>query len=87
MVCTSKAIKPEIKNQNMKTIKSEQVLKARSITDYDCIFSVQVLERKGSFVTVKAQGNISRMKVYSDCLGEYIYGLGKYSMAPIFRAI
>ena len=47
---------------------------------------MEVIERKGSFVTVKAQGNVSRKKVMIDDQGEYVYALGKYSMAPIFRA-
>jgi hypothetical protein len=47
---------------------------------------VEVIERKGSFVTVKAQGNVSRKKVMTDDQGEYVFALGKYSMAPIFRA-
>ena len=68
------------------TIQTGQTLKARSACDHDCIFSVEVIERKGSFVTVKAQGNVSRKKVMSDDRGEYVYAMGKYSMAPIFRA-
>ena len=67
-------------------IKSGQVLKARSVCDFDCVFSVEVIERKGAFVTVKAQGEIKRVKVMTDDRGEHIYALGKYSMAPIFRA-
>jgi hypothetical protein len=68
------------------TIQAGQTLKARSACDHDCIFSVEVIERKGSFVTVKAQGNVSRKKVMTDDRGEYVYAMGKYSMAPIFRA-
>ena len=68
------------------TIQTGQILKARSICDWDCIFSVEGIERKGSVVTVKAQGNVSRKKVMTDDQGEYVYALGKYSMAPIFRA-
>ena len=69
------------------TIEAGQTLKARSVCDYDCIFSAQVIERKGDFVTVKSQGKVSRKKVMADDRGEYVYALGKYSMAPIFRAI
>jgi hypothetical protein len=69
------------------TIQAGQTLKARSVCDYDCIFSAQVIERKGDFVTVKSQGKVSRKKVMADDRGEYVYALGKYSMAPIFRAI
>ena len=86
MVCTSEAVKPEIKNNMTNTIQAGQTLNARSVCDYNCIFSVEVIERKGSFVTVKAQGNVSRKKVMTDDRGEYVYALGKYSMAPIFRA-
>ena len=69
------------------TIQAGQTLKARSVCDNDCIFSAEVIERKGAFVTVKAQGNVSRKKVMIDDQGEYVFALGKYSMAPIFRAI
>ena len=67
-------------------IKSGQVLTARSACDYDCIFSVKVLDRKGSFATVEAHGEAKRVKIRSDDRGEYVFALGKYSMAPIFRA-
>ena len=66
-------------------IQTGQVLKTRSACDYDCIFSVEVIERKGSFVTVKAHGEVKRVKINKDDRGEYVYALGKYSMAPIFR--
>ena len=72
--------------ETIKTIQSGQTLTARSICDYDCVFSVEVIERKGSFVTVKAMNEVKRMKVHADSRGEFIYALGKYSMCPIFRA-
>jgi hypothetical protein len=69
------------------TIKAGQTLEAKSICDTNCIFKAEVLERKGNFVTVKAMNETKRVKVYNDAeRGEYIYALGKYSMAPIFRA-
>lgn len=67
-------------------ITANTTLTAKSICDADCIFSVEVLTRKNSFVTVKAMGNVSRCKVYTDSRGEFIYAFGKHSMAPIFRA-
>ena len=79
--------KAPMMNNEIKTIKAGQTLTARSIADYECVFSAEILERKGSFVTVKVQGNIKRMKVHSDSYGELIYAMGKYSMCPIFRAI
>jgi hypothetical protein len=86
MVCSSEGINPTTKSKMTNTIQAGQTLKARSVCDYDCIFSVEVIERKGSFVTLKAQGNVSRKKVMTDDQGEYVFALGKYSMAPIFRA-
>jgi len=86
-VCTSEGINPETKNTKMiNTIQAGQVLKARSVCDWDCIFSVVAVALKRTFVTVKAQGNVSRKKVMIDDQGEYVFALGKYSMAPIFRA-
>lgn len=62
-------------------------LATRSICDHNCIFEAEILERKGNFVRVKAMGNIKRVKVFTDSRGiEYIYALGKYSMAPRFSA-
>ena len=71
----------------IKTIQSGQTLQARSACDYDTIFTAEVIERKGSFVTVNAMNNTKRVKVQKDQDGnEFIYALGKYSMSPIFRA-
>jgi hypothetical protein len=69
----------------MNTIQTGQTLKARSICDYDCVFSLEVLERKGNFATVRFQGNEKRVKVRRDDSGEYLRP-DSYSMAPIFKA-
>jgi hypothetical protein len=83
----SEAITPETPQRQMTApIQSGQVLEARSACDYDCVFSVKVIDRKGSFATVEAHGSTKRVKIRSDDRGEYVYALGKYSMAPIFRA-
>lgn len=76
----------ETKNEPLPTIAAGQTLTARSVGDWDCIFSVEILERKGQFVRVKAEGTEKRVKVFTDERGEFIYALGRYSMAPIFRA-
>lgn len=74
-------------NNEPNTIKAGQTIKARSACDHDCVFTAEILERKGNFVVAKAQGVIRRVKVYQDSEGgEYVYALGRYSMAPIFRA-
>jgi hypothetical protein len=68
------------------TIQAGQILKARSACDQNCIFEVKVLARKGAFVTVKAEGIVRRVKVMNDSEGEFVFAMGRYSMAPIFRA-
>lgn len=74
-------------NNTNSTIKAGQTLTARSICDYECVFTAEIIERKGNFATVKAEGATRRVKIYNNGDGEFIYALGKYSMAPIFRAI
>ena len=69
-----------------KTIQVGQTLKARSICDGNCEFTAEVLERNKSFVTVKAQGIVRRVKVHNTGDGEFIYAHGRHSMAPVFRA-
>jgi len=70
----------------MKTIKSNTTLESRSICDYDCIFKLQVIERKGNFAKIKYQGIEKRTKVYADREGNEYLMPDKYSMAPMFRA-
>jgi len=71
----------------MTTIKSNQILTSRSLCDYDCIFKLTVIERKGNFATVKFMGNTKRTKIYSDSEGNEYLQPDKYSMAPRFNAI
>lgn len=69
------------------TIKAGQTLTARSVCDHECVFSVEVIDRKGRFATVRTSKGESRKKIYTGADGgEYLFALGKYSMAPIFRA-
>jgi hypothetical protein len=68
------------------TINTGATITARSIGDWDCIFTAKVLERKGQFATIKIQGEVVRKKVQKDSEGnEYIMALGTYSMAPAFK--
>ena len=69
----------------MKTIKINTTLTARSICDHNCIFSLDVIERKNNFVKINYDGRIRRVKVYSDSNGEFLRP-DKYSFAPTFRA-
>jgi hypothetical protein len=70
----------------MKTIKSNTVLTSKSICDQNCIFELQVIERKNNFAKIKYQGIEKRTKVYNDREGNEYLMPDKYSMAPIFRA-
>ncbi len=64
-----------------------QKLKARSICDYDCIYTAVVLKRTAKTVTIEQRGSLERRKIHiDDNGGEFIYPFGKYSMASIFRA-
>jgi len=71
------------------TITAGQTLTTRSLCDYDCIYTVKVLDRKKSFATVSLDrngGEVKRVKVYEWEGREYIMPYGKYSMAPRFYA-
>ncbi len=70
----------------MNTIESNQTLTARSIGDYNCIFTLTVIERKGNFAKIRFQGSEKRTKVYTDKEGNEYLMPEKYSMAPVFRA-
>jgi hypothetical protein len=70
----------------MNTIQTGQTLTARSACDHECIFSAEVLKRAGKFATVKAMGETRRVKIHADDSGEFIFAIGRYSMAPVFRA-
>jgi len=67
-------------------IQSSTTLTARSVCDYDCIFSLDVIERKGCWATIKYMGRVSRTKIRTDESGVEYLMPEKYSMAPIFRA-
>lgn len=71
-----------------KTIQAGQFLKARSVCDSECVFVAEVVSRSGNWATVKAEGrDAKRVKIYNHGDGEFVYAMGKFSMAPIFRAI
>jgi hypothetical protein len=69
----------------MENITAGQVLTARSICDFDCIFKILISSRKGNFATFKWQGEVVRKQIKRDDRGEYIR-VANYSMAPVFRA-
>jgi hypothetical protein len=60
------------------------ILTATAIGDSNCKWTATVMERKGNFVIALIQGEIVRKKVNVWNGEEYVFLLGKYSMAPIF---
>jgi hypothetical protein len=71
----------------MKTIQPGQTLSARSGCDFNCVFTCQVIDRRGQWATVETQmQGRKRVKVRTDYAGqEYVLALGQYSMAPQFQ--
>ena len=68
------------------TIQTGTILTATSIGDSNCTWTATVIERKGNFITAKINGEVVRKKVNVYNGEEFVYLLGKYSMAPTFRA-
>lgn len=73
-------------NATANKITAGQTLTARAIGDWECVFSLTVIDRKGSFATVKFQGKEKRVKVRTEQDGSEYLMPATYSMAPIFRA-
>jgi hypothetical protein len=65
-----------------------QTVSARSVCDYDCIFSAVVVSRTAKRVTLSLnRGKVVTVKVQTNEDGsEFCFPQGRYSMAPIFRA-
>lgn len=74
------------KPKTMTTIKINTTISARSICDYNCIFTAYVIDRKGEWVTLLMDGKTIRKKIKRSFDGsEYVLALGNYSMAPAFK--
>jgi len=73
-------------NDNVLTFKVGNTYSCRSICDYNCIFSFEVVKRTASTVSIKSGGKIVRRKVRVFdgvvCLAPH----GRYSMSPVLRA-
>lgn len=72
------------------TIKPGDVLTARSIGDSNCIFRAEIASRtdKSAMVRVDGEGKWVRRKINVDSDGnEFIWAMGIYAGAPMFRAI
>lgn len=66
-------------------IKVGQILTARSTCDCGRVYSAEILERKGAFVTVKVGYTTRLVRVLNRGNGEFIYAMGKFSMHPVFH--
>lgn len=72
------------------TVKKFEVGKSyycRSFCDYDCIFTIDIIERKGNKITLKSWDNSILKKIVKiDNDGVEWFRYDRYSMAPIYRA-
>ena len=70
----------------MKTFKTGQTYETRSICDYDCIFSFEILRRTKKCVWVDVDGETVRrgIEIWQDA--ETFSPFGKYSMSAIISA-
>jgi len=70
----------------MRTFEVNKEYSARSICDYDCIFSFKILRRTAKSVWIKVNRQIVRrqIEIYNDA--ETFYPFGHYSMAAIISA-
>jgi hypothetical protein len=60
-----------------------QTYSCRSICDYNCIWSFEVIKRTAKFISIKGSDNkVSRVGVKTWDGVERAYPLGQFSMAP-----
>lgn len=68
-----------------------EIVTARSVCDYDCVWTFEVVKRTAKFVTLEdiATGETNRVGVKVDSFDEgreWALPFGSYSMAPVVRA-
>jgi hypothetical protein len=70
----------------MHTFEVGQILKTRSICNYDCVYTAEVMKRTAKTITIKEGDEIKtrRIFIYDDV--ECIKPHGNYSMSATFRA-
>ena len=95
----STASRPGVKIKFSAQFEVGRVYEHSFIGDYDAIVQWKVLSRTESTLTIKkvgegnrnsattpTRGEEKRVKINSDAQGEFVYPMGKFSMAPILRA-
>ena len=70
----------------MKQFVTGKTYETRSICDYNCIFSFEILRRTKKCVLILVHGDIVRRKIEIYNGTETFYPFGKYSMAAIISA-
>jgi len=93
------ASRPGVKIKFSAQFEVGRVYEHSFIGDYDAIVQWKVLSRTESTLTIKkvgegnrnsattpTRGEEKRVKINSDAQGEFVYPMGKFSMAPILRA-
>lgn len=73
-------------NDNIKAFKVGRTYSVRSICDYDCIFSFEVLKRSEKTITLKYHGKETRRTVRIVDGMEACDPHGRYSMSPVLYA-
>lgn len=68
------------------TIQAGQTLTARSIGDYDCVYSLEIISRKGAWAVIKQEGKDARRVKVRTWDGVEFVQPERYSFAPQFRA-
>jgi len=79
----------DITNNSISKFEVGETYTTRSVCDYDCIFSYEVVRRTAKSVWVKARdGEIVRraVKVFPNTEEETIFPEGYYSMCPVLKA-
>lgn len=84
---TTTTTAPETATESGNVFEVGQTYYSRSMCDYDCIFTVKVLARNGSKLTLENwDGKTIKKMAKKDENGVEFFADGRYSMAPIFRA-
>jgi len=74
------------KEKTMKKFEVGRIYFARSLCDYNCIFSYKILRRTQKTATIKTMCGIKRRKIYVWKDVETIHPEGKFSMCPVLKA-
>ena len=88
METAGEALRNSTEQMTVPTFQIGQSYSGRFIGDADAVFQVKILARTAKTVTVLGPQGMAQHRVSRDHDGgEQIYPFGKYSMAPVCRAI